>query len=153
MDHVIDAIRRNEKRLRFLLLLTLGAIHLALAGVMAWWALVLLSSEATFGTGISYDWLEHHWPFTQHGWGVAFVVAAGIGIVGMVPPRRVVFGCRTILVRETSAGLLCGAHWTLAWATFASNHGAPGGPLGTGTGAYGIYAGLALFRMIMEAIV
>jgi hypothetical protein len=149
MDDIFLTIGRIEKNLRFLTLLCLGAIHLALTGVMTWWSFVLLSPQDTFSMSISYDWLADHWPHSQHGWGFVFLGVACCGVIGMVPPHRLWLGQRTIFIRELSAGVLCGAHWTLAWATFSGSHFPAGGSFG----AYGIYASLALFRMIMEAIV
>lgn len=127
--------------------LCLNFMHGVLALVMLSWAVILWLPMDTFPTSRSYLWFVEHWPHTEHGWSVAFLVAALCGLPGLLPHGGVTLRGhwhRTSHLRMASATILGMAHFDIAWATAWSNIGS------TGTVPYLLFASIAVFRIVGE---
>ena len=122
-------------------------LHAVLALVMLSWAVILWLPVDTFPTSRSYLWFVEHWPHTEHGWSIAFLVAALCGAPGLLPHAGITLRgrhFRTQYLRMASAGVLGMAHADIAWATAWSNIGS------TGTVPYLLFATIAVFRIVGE---
>ena len=122
----------------------LGGMHLALVVIMAWWAAILLAPVPTFATSDSYRYFPAHWPHTEPGWALMFLVGALVGMPGFWPVYGRPHNSRVTTMRIASASGLAMAHGWLAYVIADANPGS------TGTGVYLTCALLGLFRIACE---